>query len=196
MAPCFSQRRLRFTTASCHRGLWEMTPKTLLLFSILTAFLTRHVQCQADDWTSEATEANEPTTGLTDEGMSGTEITWFDTGSQATMSTIGVQKQDESTEEEEEEEDSGILIIIAVVTALALFLGGLVVGVVLLICRSRKVIRGTMKEDPYLDASGEEKVPMPMFEDDVPSVMELEMEDLEKWMIQGDGGISSDTKQK
>ncbi|RXN06604.1 transmembrane protein 154 isoform X2 [Labeo rohita] len=41
------------------------------------------------------------------------------------------------------------------------------------------------KEDPYLDHEDHEKVPMPMFEDDIPSVMELEMEDLENWMTKG-----------
>ncbi|KAL3996644.1 THO complex subunit 7 [Sarotherodon galilaeus] len=38
------------------------------------------------------------------------------------------------------------------------------------------------KEDPYLDGSSTEKVPMPMFEEDVPSVLELEMEELDEWM--------------
>ncbi|XP_073324281.1 transmembrane protein 154 isoform X2 [Pagrus major] len=38
------------------------------------------------------------------------------------------------------------------------------------------------KEDPYLDGSSTEKVPMPMFEEDVPSVLELEMEELDQWM--------------
>lgn len=38
------------------------------------------------------------------------------------------------------------------------------------------------KEDPYLDGSSTEKVPMPMFEEDVPSVLELEMEEMDQWM--------------
>ncbi|KAM9857347.1 transmembrane protein 154 [Aulostomus maculatus] len=38
------------------------------------------------------------------------------------------------------------------------------------------------KEDPYLDGSSTEKVPMPMFEEDVPSVLELEMDELDQWM--------------
>ncbi|KAM9770768.1 transmembrane protein 154 isoform 1-T1 [Menidia menidia] len=38
------------------------------------------------------------------------------------------------------------------------------------------------KDDPYLDGSSTEKVPMPMFEEDVPSVLELEMEELDQWM--------------
>ncbi|XP_051561056.1 transmembrane protein 154-like isoform X2 [Myxocyprinus asiaticus] len=50
------------------------------------------------------------------------------------------------------------------------------------------------EEDPYLDHEDHEKVPMPMFEDDIPSVMELEMEDLENWMAK-DGGTNVDTGQ-
>ncbi|XP_051993311.1 transmembrane protein 154-like [Xyrauchen texanus] len=50
------------------------------------------------------------------------------------------------------------------------------------------------EEDPYLDHEDHEKVPMPMFDDDIPSVMELEMEDLENWMAK-DGGMNVDTGQ-
>uniref|UniRef100_A0A3Q3KWL8 Transmembrane protein 154 n=1 Tax=Labrus bergylta TaxID=56723 RepID=A0A3Q3KWL8_9LABR len=49
------------------------------------------------------------------------------------------------------------------------------------------------KEDPYLDGPSTEKVPMPMFEEDVPSVLELEMEELE-WMKK-DGDTAEDSKQ-
>ncbi|XP_053182208.1 transmembrane protein 154 [Scomber japonicus] len=50
------------------------------------------------------------------------------------------------------------------------------------------------KEDPYLDGPDTEKVPMPMFEEDVPSVMELEMEELDQWMKK-DGEAAEDSKQ-
>ncbi|XP_039879759.1 transmembrane protein 154 isoform X1 [Simochromis diagramma] len=49
------------------------------------------------------------------------------------------------------------------------------------------------KEDPYLDGSSTEKVPMPMFEEDVPSVLELEMEELDEWMKK-DGETAEDSK--
>ncbi|XP_073769810.1 transmembrane protein 154 isoform X2 [Danio rerio] len=55
-------------------------------------------------------------------------------------------------------------------------------------------IQNNTKEDAYLDDDDHEKVPMPMFEDDIPSVMELEMEDLENWMAK-DGGKKVDTGQ-
>ncbi|XP_049576209.1 transmembrane protein 154 isoform X2 [Syngnathus scovelli] len=44
-------------------------------------------------------------------------------------------------------------------------------------------VHESTKDDPYLDGSSTEKVPMPMFEEDVPSVLELEMEELDQWMI-------------
>ncbi|KAG7458800.1 hypothetical protein MATL_G00224400 [Megalops atlanticus] len=53
-----------------------------------------------------------------------------------------------------------------------------------------------MKDDEVFTNCDAEKVPMPMFEDDVPSVLELEMEDLEKWMIKDPGGICLETIQE
>ncbi|KAM7394442.1 hypothetical protein PAMP_021246 [Pampus punctatissimus] len=50
------------------------------------------------------------------------------------------------------------------------------------------------KDDPYLDGPSTEKVPMPMFEEDVPSVLELEMEELDQWMKK-DGETAEDSKQ-
>ncbi|XP_044203191.1 transmembrane protein 154 isoform X1 [Thunnus albacares] len=50
------------------------------------------------------------------------------------------------------------------------------------------------KEDPYLEDASAEKVPMPMFEEDVPSVLELEMEELDQWMKK-DGETAGDSKQ-
>ncbi|XP_029288564.1 transmembrane protein 154 isoform X2 [Cottoperca gobio] len=48
--------------------------------------------------------------------------------------------------------------------------------------RKKALNQELRKEDPYLDGSSTEKVPMPMFEEDVPSVLELEMEELDNWM--------------
>ncbi|XP_022522933.2 transmembrane protein 154 isoform X3 [Astyanax mexicanus] len=90
-----------------------------------------------------------------------------------------------------------VFIIIVVLLVITLVITAMVVAAGVLINRKkRREKEAALKQDPYLDAEGGEKVPMPMFEDDVPSVMELEMEDLEKWMIKGDDGISMDSKQK
>ncbi|XP_035274030.1 transmembrane protein 154 isoform X1 [Anguilla anguilla] len=50
-----------------------------------------------------------------------------------------------------------------------------------------------LTEDEILHGCENEKIPMPMFEDDVPSVLELEMEDLEKWMVKDTGRICVDS---
>ncbi|KAL4640407.1 transmembrane protein 154 isoform X1 [Arapaima gigas] len=78
--------------------------------------------------------------------------------------------------------DSPVLMVI-----IPLILLLLIVLVIALFALYRRYKRKTSsfnggKEDEFLPGSDAEKVPMPMFEDDVPSVMELEMEDLEKWM--------------
>ncbi|KAF5902204.1 transmembrane protein, partial [Clarias magur] len=99
------------------------------------------------------------------------------------------QEEDEKTDnppEQEEKDDQETYIIVAASLTLALLLVAAVVGL-LYLCRRRrgKSTPDPEKDDPYLDDDYEEKVPMPMFEDDMPSVMELEMEDFEKWMIKG-----------
>lgn len=47
-------------------------------------------------------------------------------------------------------------------------------------------------EDPYFEGASAEKVPMPMFEEDVPSVLEVEMDDLDQWMKK-DGDTADDS---
>ncbi|KAI5088013.1 transmembrane protein 154 precursor [Silurus meridionalis] len=88
-----------------------------------------------------------------------------------------------SDTEEQEQDQLNIFIIIAVGLTLALLLTAFVATYLLKCRRTRKKHTDCEKEDPYLDDDIGEKVPMPMFEDDMPSVMELEMEDFEKWMI-------------
>ncbi|XP_034044673.1 transmembrane protein 154 isoform X6 [Thalassophryne amazonica] len=55
-------------------------------------------------------------------------------------------------------------------------------------------ILNTQKEDVFLEESSSEKVPMPMFEEDVPSVLELEMDELDGW-IKKDGEITLEVKE-
>ncbi|XP_029950970.1 transmembrane protein 154 [Salarias fasciatus] len=86
-----------------------------------------------------------------------------------------------TSEPGEEEELSLILILVPVV---------LVALICMILCaifvNRRRKQKGKnpdlVKDDPYLDGSSTEKVPMPMFEEDVPSVLELEMEELGQWM--------------
>ncbi|GLD52167.1 transmembrane protein 154 isoform X1 [Lates japonicus] len=83
----------------------------------------------------------------------------------------------------EEEQNLGLIIIAVLVVLVIVIIGIIVCGI--FICRrwnKKPRNQELRKEDPYLDESGTEKVPMPMFEEDVPSVLELEMEELDQWM--------------
>ncbi|XP_072320102.1 transmembrane protein 154 isoform X3 [Eucyclogobius newberryi] len=94
------------------------------------------------------------------------------------------------TSSPEEEEGLDLLLIVIPVVLVVL----ISTIIVCCICISRRINRNTThsevnKEDPYLDGCSSEKVPMPMFEEDVPSVLELEMADLDDW-IKKDGTLS------
>ncbi|XP_072526698.1 transmembrane protein 154 [Salminus brasiliensis] len=211
------------------RGLWEMTPKLLLLILALTASLIAQVRCEnptnhessgdaeAEDIIRPGTSTDfPPETGHTSEEpidsypqalpppthtipRNNSTNNQNKTRKQNLPSTTGSPSTDPNTTPVMEgDEGAGSYIFVIIVSlALALVLTAMVVVAGVLINRKRRREKeAALKEDPYLDAEGREKVPMPMFEDDVPSVMELEMEDLEKWMIKGDGGISMDSKEK
>ncbi|TNN89609.1 hypothetical protein EYF80_000212 [Liparis tanakae] len=77
---------------------------------------------------------------------------------------------------------SPIIILIPVV--LVVIIIGMIVCCIFMNRRWNQNVRNQelRKEDPYLDGSSTEKVPMPMFEEDVPSVLELEMEEMDQWM--------------
>ncbi|XP_067260717.1 transmembrane protein 154 [Chanodichthys erythropterus] len=97
------------------------------------------------------------------------------------------------TDTDADTDDLTLVIMIIIPLVLTLVIVAVIVCVVMICRRGRIKVAGT-KEDPYLDHEDHEKVPMPMFEDDIPSVMELEMEDLENW-ISKDGGKKVDTGQ-
>ncbi|XP_053533654.1 transmembrane protein 154 isoform X4 [Ictalurus punctatus] len=113
--------------------------------------------------------------------------------------TVASPEQNNTSPEDADEEENDlqtVFIIIAVGLILVLVLAAIVAG--LLIARRRRKQNTTdpEKDDPYLDDEDGEKVPMPMFEDDMPSVMELEMEDFEKWMIKEGSDNRTDSKQR
>ncbi|XP_054460487.1 transmembrane protein 154 isoform X1 [Anoplopoma fimbria] len=84
--------------------------------------------------------------------------------------------------EEGDEELSSIIILIPVVLVV-IIISMIVCGFFINRKLNQKARNQELrKEDPYLDGSSTEKVPMPMFEEDVPSVLELEMEELDQWM--------------
>ncbi|CAN9510255.1 unnamed protein product [Ophioblennius macclurei] len=99
---------------------------------------------------------------------------------------------DKPTDEPEGEQDLNIIMILLPVV-LVLLIGMILCGI--FVRRRWKQKGGNQdldKEDQYLDGSSTEKVPMPMFEEDVPSVLELEMEELDQWMKK-DNGTADDS---
>uniref|UniRef100_UPI003AAA9182 transmembrane protein 154 isoform X1 n=1 Tax=Centroberyx gerrardi TaxID=166262 RepID=UPI003AAA9182 len=84
--------------------------------------------------------------------------------------------------------------IILIPVVLVVIIIGMVVGGIVVNRRwNQKMSNADRRKDSYLDEGSAEKVPMPMFEEDVPSVLELEMEELDQWMSK-DGGAAVDSK--
>uniref|UniRef100_A0A3Q3VVG1 Transmembrane protein 154 n=1 Tax=Mola mola TaxID=94237 RepID=A0A3Q3VVG1_MOLML len=92
---------------------------------------------------------------------------------------------DTTSSPEEQEGLNPIIILIPVV--LAVLIISMIVCCIFISRRWKK--KDKCQEDPYLDGTTSEKVPMPMFEEDVPSVLELEMEELGQWM-QNEGRLT------
>uniref|UniRef100_A0AAY5KZY8 Transmembrane protein 154 n=1 Tax=Esox lucius TaxID=8010 RepID=A0AAY5KZY8_ESOLU len=184
------------------KGCREMRPtSSLLLLLALTACLAGTVFCQDEE------DAGDPDdTEPNDEGHEETDA-GDDTSTQdpptssvpsenpdeddATGRTVEqpeeVSENDNSTssEENEEEELSPIFIaipVVLVVVIITMIVCGFIINRRWKQKDKSKSDHNRYHEDKYLHDNGTEKVPMPMFEDDVPSVLELEMEDLEQWM--------------
>ncbi|XP_071361046.1 transmembrane protein 154 isoform X2 [Trachinotus anak] len=83
----------------------------------------------------------------------------------------------------DDEQNLGLIIILVLVVLVVVIIGMIVCGIFISRRWNNKSTNQELRqEDPYLDESNTEKVPMPMFEEDVPSVLELEMEELDQWM--------------
>ncbi|AWP05408.1 putative transmembrane protein 154 isoform 2 [Scophthalmus maximus] len=185
-------------------GPWVKTPLLLLLLLLIT--LTGTVLCQTEsDDADPGTEAEDeaiddeslptvPDSTLPpdqppaedpvaeeEDGASGGGRSSVDvitpTGTEG-LSTLGYD-----TTPAEGEENLGLIIIPILVVLVVVIIGMIVCGIVIQRKWTNKTRNQELrKEDPYLDGSSTEKVPMPMFEEDVPSVLELEMEELDQWM--------------
>ncbi|XP_035515658.1 transmembrane protein 154 [Morone saxatilis] len=129
----------------------------------------------------------------TDEDVTDEKTTEEDNGSGDTQDTGETENDPNMTNTQEDEGLSLIIILIPVV--LVVLIIGMIVCAIFINRRWNKKGRNQelRQEDPYLDGSSTEKVPMPMFEEDVPSVLELEMEELDQWMKK-DGETTEDTK--
>ncbi|KAI7810901.1 transmembrane protein 154 isoform X1 [Triplophysa rosa] len=171
----------------------------LLLFLAVTASWTGPVQCE-DEGKEETENASEDslevTTSITETNAEDPEN--HENAGSGDYTTQGADNADrdssasrkldddaEINPTDETETDTGDLYTVIIISlVLTLIIIPVIVCGVVIYCRRRtKVV--DEKEDHYLDNEDHEKVPMPMFEDDIPSVMELEMEDLENWMSKG-----------
>ncbi|XP_053712301.1 transmembrane protein 154 [Synchiropus splendidus] len=178
------------------------TPRLLLLLLLLAAFRTT-VFCQIDDAVpdeevapddggetseGEPAEATSPPpesstpilpTELTD--VDGNAVGEGSGGNPDSFYTDGAD--DPGATESPGEDAFNVTIILIPVVLVFLIIAMIAVG--LFISRrwnSKAANKDSKIEDTYMDASTSEKVPMPMFEEDVPSVLELEMEELDQWI--------------
>uniref|UniRef100_A0A1A8LBC3 Transmembrane protein 154 n=1 Tax=Nothobranchius pienaari TaxID=704102 RepID=A0A1A8LBC3_9TELE len=88
-----------------------------------------------------------------------------------------------TTPSEEEDGTLDPLIILIPVVLAVVIISVIVCGIYInRRCNHKEAKQELSKADPYLEASSTEKVPMPMFEEDVPSVLELEMDELDQWI--------------
>ncbi|XP_024115484.1 transmembrane protein 154 isoform X2 [Oryzias melastigma] len=101
----------------------------------------------------------------------------------SSLSTISDPQSVSSSSSPEDSEDSNLMLILIPVVVVTL-VGVTVCGFFIIRKLKQNTIRReSVKEDQFLEESSTEKVPMPMFEEDVPSVLELEMDDLDgPWM--------------
>ncbi|KAM6940707.1 transmembrane protein 154 [Xenentodon cancila] len=158
------------------RGPQVKTPLPLLLLLLLLTSLTGTAFCEEDvstKPTSEPKVASETESQVTAEGS----------GHHGSGDEPASPSTDEYEGSGEDQTDEGFgLMTFLIPAALAVVIIGMIVCGILIKRRCNKKLPEQSKEDQYLDGSSTDKVPMPMFEEDVPSVLELEMEELDQWM--------------
>ncbi|XP_051240735.1 transmembrane protein 154 isoform X3 [Dicentrarchus labrax] len=186
------------------RGPRVKTPLLLLLLLLLSA-LTQTVLCQDEEESTDPVEeeAEDSTQVLEDEAGpeydGGTEntaekTTEEDNGSGVSPTPDATPETDDPSVTDTSEESLSFIIILIPVVLVVLIISMIVCGIFINRRWNKKARNQELKqEDPYLDGCSTEKVPMPMFEEDVPSVLELEMEELDQWMKK-DGETTEDTK--
>ncbi|KAM4583703.1 transmembrane protein 154 isoform 3-T3 [Odontesthes bonariensis] len=181
-------------SASLRANMRGPQVKTPLLLLLLLTSLTGTAFCQdshtGDDQTTQAPDNEpeadgDPDTPDTPDTSGTPEDAELSPTDNVTPDAVEEGEENGSGDPSTEDEDDGfglttILIPVGLVVAIV---GMIVCGIFIQRNRNKKVInQGMSKEDPYLEGSSTEKVPMPMFEEDVPSVLELEMEELDQWM--------------
>ncbi|CAJ1052520.1 transmembrane protein 154 isoform X1 [Xyrichtys novacula] len=209
-----------FAPRPCNMRGPQLKTLLFLLFLLLTA-LTQTALCQEEDGVEpDVTETEEETTDLEaavedeivtpepevtdpDATSAPTQQVPEDTedsssGDSAILPDNGESTPDPgiiySTSSPDVDEGLGPIIILIPVVLVVVIIGMIVCGILINRRWNNKARDQELrKEDPYLDGSSTEKVPMPMFEEDVPSVLELEMEELDQWMKK-DGANAEESK--
>ncbi|KAM4603635.1 transmembrane protein 154 isoform 6-T6 [Polymixia lowei] len=184
------------------RARWEMTP--LLLLILLTSLAGRVLcQSEADEVVDEPESYDELTPepilpdGDIDYSVLPTDYNIDDIttthASPSPDSSPGLDGDNPSSEPGDE--GLSLTIILVPVVLVVVIIAMVVCGIVINRRWNQKMNNTNQKQDDsYLDGCSTEKVPMPMFEEDVPSVLELEMDELDQWM-NTDGGDLMECKQ-
>ncbi|XP_069023442.1 transmembrane protein 154 isoform X2 [Embiotoca jacksoni] len=183
----------------CNMRCPQVKTRQLLLLLLLTTLIGT-VFCQDEDDTAQPetheelsdTESAADTALSEDTGSDPVEESDDNTSSgeaEVIYDNISTSTSTESTSstyttiEPDEDQGLGSIIILIPVVLVVVIIGMIVCGFFLNRRWNKKTRNQELsKEDPYLDGSSTEKVPMPMFEEDVPSVLELEMEEFDQWM--------------
>ncbi|KAL1023731.1 hypothetical protein UPYG_G00045290 [Umbra pygmaea] len=194
------------------RGHMEMTTLQLLFLLALAASLPGTVFCQDDEVTellvNEISENQDPNdVEPTEQDTSVDNVSDSTTTDIVPTDVLAEHSQDDETsgdgtdtpsEKPWEESLSPVLILVPILLVLVIVV--MVVGGIMITRRwdqkgNRNPDNDQNHEDTFLHGNGTEKIPMPMFEEDVPSVLELEMEDMEQWM-NNDGADQIDSGQE
>ncbi|XP_078799461.1 uncharacterized protein LOC101157918 isoform X5 [Oryzias latipes] len=131
--------------------------------------------------TQSETEITTESTAVQDDASTRSPTTLDQASSSATEGSAEdpLSEEDSSTEEPGDSTLMLILIPVVIVTLICMVVCGYFI---IRKWKQNATKRASVKEDPFLDEPSTEKVPMPMFEEDVPSVLELEMEDFDQWI--------------
>ncbi|XP_034044671.1 transmembrane protein 154 isoform X5 [Thalassophryne amazonica] len=171
--------------AGTMRASWEAT--RLLLVLLLTTSTGTEAQTIPE---SISTSDKSPTEGILKTGLSGLANQFTVVYTAEDLRVPGIT----TTFAPPAEGLQPIIILIPVVLVVVI-IAMIVCGIVITRTWSKKAKnQDTQKEDVFLEESSSEKVPMPMFEEDVPSVLELEMDELDGW-IKKDGEITLEVKE-
>ncbi|XP_026158750.1 transmembrane protein 154 isoform X2 [Mastacembelus armatus] len=177
------------------RGPWVKTPLLVLLL-LLAGVARTETQTQDEDTSDSEGLEVDAQPSASPSSVSSSTLTPYTTHTEVPdflETTDDPSDTNLTTLSSEPNEGLSFIIILIPVVLVVITIAIIVCGIFI----SRWVTQQSRnealrEEDPYLDGSSTEKVPMPMFEEDVPSVLEVEMEELDQWMKK-DGGITEDS---